>query len=205
MIIIIIILLGQQSCTLRKPRRGINYLSWLLFRGFPFMAPPWGLSTPRAPKEPFQKLRKSNMVTKQVLFLRISTIFCMREAVTISNVSRILPCPLGLKNDLKTTIYFLIFFQKVFFCFFCLRALVFVFFWCHRGAILIHRIVHVLLGCSISVWIAHVLTVLFRWLLTYSTMLVYSTSIKGIGRKLCARAALANWTQKQMILHRLRI
>ena len=60
------------------------------------MAPPWGLSTPRAPKELFQKNRKSNMVTKQVFFLRIPTIFCMREAVIISNVSRILPCPLGL-------------------------------------------------------------------------------------------------------------
>ena len=58
------------------------------------MAPPWGLSTPRAPKELFQKFRKSNMVTKQVFFLRISATFCMREAVTISNGSRILPCPL---------------------------------------------------------------------------------------------------------------
>ena len=60
------------------------------------MAPPWGLSTPRAPKEPFLNVRKSNMVTKQVFFLRIFTIFCMREAVTISYGSRILPCPLGL-------------------------------------------------------------------------------------------------------------
>ena len=59
------------------------------------MAPPWGSSTPRAPKELFQKFRKSNMVTKQEFFLRISTIFCMREAVIISNGSRILPCPLG--------------------------------------------------------------------------------------------------------------
>ena len=60
------------------------------------MAPPWGLSTPRAPKELFQTFQKNNMVTKQVFFLRISTIFCMREAVTISNTSRIVPCPLGL-------------------------------------------------------------------------------------------------------------
>ena len=30
------------------------------------MAPPWGLSTPRAPKELFQTIRKSNMVTKHV-------------------------------------------------------------------------------------------------------------------------------------------
>ena len=40
-----------------------------------FMAPPWGLSTPRAPKELFQKIRKSNMVTKQMFFLRISPYF----------------------------------------------------------------------------------------------------------------------------------
>ena len=59
------------------------------------MAPPWGLSTPRVPKELFQKIRKSKMVTKHVFFIRISTIFCMREAVIISNGTRILPCPLG--------------------------------------------------------------------------------------------------------------
>ena len=80
------------------------------------MAPPWGLSRPRAPKELFQKNRKSNMVTKQVFILRISTIFCMRETVIIPNGSRMLPCPLGLQNDLKTMIYFWTFFQS--FCFY---------------------------------------------------------------------------------------
>ena len=59
----------------------------------------------------------------------------MRETVIISNGSRILPCPLGLKNDLKTTIVFLTFFEK--YCLFFLRALVFAFFWCHRGAMLL--------------------------------------------------------------------
>ena len=82
------------------------------------MAPPWGLSTPRAPKELFNYFLKSDLVTKQVFFLRISTIFCMRKTVIISNGSRILPCPLGLKNDLKTTIYFLTFFQNYFFILF---------------------------------------------------------------------------------------
>ena len=36
------------------------------------MAPPWGLSTPRAPKELFNYFFKSDLVTKQVFFLRIS-------------------------------------------------------------------------------------------------------------------------------------
>ena len=70
------------------------------------MAAPWGLSTPRAPKYLFPKLQKSNLVTKSMFFLRIYTIFCMSEAVTISNGSRILPCPLGPLNALKTKIYF---------------------------------------------------------------------------------------------------
>ena len=78
------------------------------------MAPPWGLSTPRAPKELFNYFLKSDLVTKQVFFLRISTIFCMRETVIISNGSRILPCPLGLKNYLKTKIYFWDFFDLFF-------------------------------------------------------------------------------------------
>ena len=41
-----------------------------------------------------------------MLFLRICTMFCMSEAETISNGSRILPCPLGPYNALKTKIYF---------------------------------------------------------------------------------------------------
>ena len=90
------------------------------------MAPPWGLSTPRAPKELLNFFPKNDLVTKHVFFLRISTIFCMRETVIISNGSRILPCPQGLKNDLETTIYFLDFFEDYFLFF--LRALVFVFF-----------------------------------------------------------------------------
>ena len=56
-----------------------------------------------------------NVVSPKRIFLRISTIFCMRETVIISNVSRILPCPLGHKNDLKTTIYFWTFLQNYFF------------------------------------------------------------------------------------------
>ena len=92
-------------------------------------------------KEPFQKLRKGNMVTKQVFFLRISTIFCMREAVTISNGYRILPCPLGLSKRPKTMIYFWTFSNDLLFGHFpkkkkiFLRALGAIVPWCHRGAI----------------------------------------------------------------------
>ena len=46
-----------------------------------YMAPPWGLSTPRAPKY----YSKNKMVAKSVFFLQICTIFCMRETVYISD------------------------------------------------------------------------------------------------------------------------
>ena len=39
--------------------------------------------------------RKNCLVTEYVFFLRIWTIFCMREAVSILHGSRILPSPLG--------------------------------------------------------------------------------------------------------------
>ena len=41
----------------------------------------------------------------------------MRKTVIISNGSRILPCPLGLQNDLKTKIYFWDFLKIIFFFF----------------------------------------------------------------------------------------
>ena len=54
----------------------------------------------------------------RLFFLRISIIFCMRKFVIISNGFRILPCPPGLQNDLKTKIFFFYFFQKIIFIFF---------------------------------------------------------------------------------------
>ena len=57
------------------------------------MAPPRGLSTPRALK--VKKERKSIGQEIKVV-LQIRTMFCMREAVTISYGSRIIPSPLGL-------------------------------------------------------------------------------------------------------------
>ena len=80
--------------------------------------PTVGALNAESPKRIFQKCSISDLVTKYVFFLRISTIFCMRETVIISNGSRILPCPLGLQNDLKTMIYFLTFFQTIFFILF---------------------------------------------------------------------------------------
>ena len=61
-------------------------------RSIQFMAPPRGLSTPRTLKVKFENIEKQ-LVTKYVFFLRICIIFCMREAVTISYGSRILPRP----------------------------------------------------------------------------------------------------------------
>ena len=58
------------------------------------MAAPRGLSTPRALKVTINKIGKTNGREIQV-FLRIYTIFCVREAVTISYHSRILLSPLG--------------------------------------------------------------------------------------------------------------
>ena len=60
------------------------------------MAPPRGLSTPRAQKVRIQKNPKSDLVTKHTLRAPIWTIFCMREAIYISHGLRILPGPLGL-------------------------------------------------------------------------------------------------------------
>ena len=53
-----------------------------------------------------KKKEKTCWSRDRFLFLRSCTIFCMREAVTIFDGSRILPCPLGLQNDLKTMICF---------------------------------------------------------------------------------------------------
>ena len=76
---------------------------------------PWphrGGSQRRGPQKNFSKSRKNKMVEKCVFFLRSCTIFCMSEAVTISNGSRILPCPLGPQNALKTKIHFCPFSNK---------------------------------------------------------------------------------------------
>ena len=79
-----------------------------------FMAPPGGLSTPRALK--VTHVKKSENVRSQTLFSRICTILCMREAVTISYGSRIFPSPLGLENDAKASIYFWHCFQLLLVC-----------------------------------------------------------------------------------------
>ena len=64
------------------------------------------------------KIQKNNIVTEKMFFLRISIIFCMREAVTISDGSRILPCPRGLKNDLKKRFTFGNFVYFIYFVYF---------------------------------------------------------------------------------------
>ena len=56
------------------------------------VAPPRGLSTPRALSVPIH-IKGKVLVAKYILFLRICTICCMREAATISNGSRILSSP----------------------------------------------------------------------------------------------------------------
>ena len=46
-------------------------------------------------------------VTKYVFCLQICNMFCIHEAVTISNHSRVLPSTVGLLHDLKTSKVFL--------------------------------------------------------------------------------------------------
>lgn len=61
-----------------------------------YMAPSRGLSTPRSLKvKPNKKLKNNSLVTRYMFFLRMCNILCMREAVTISIGSHILPSPLG--------------------------------------------------------------------------------------------------------------
>ena len=67
---------------------------FLLF-GSLLMAPRWGLSTPRAPKEMFGKKSKMCKVVKQTFRARIWTIFCMPEATYISGGFRMLRGRLG--------------------------------------------------------------------------------------------------------------
>ena len=74
------------------------------------MAPPRGLSTPRALKVKIKT--KKEMVAKYAFFVRICTIFCIREAVYISYGSRIPPRPLKRHknfNLLSTIFQFVIF------------------------------------------------------------------------------------------------
>ena len=77
--------------------------------------PHQGALNTESPKRIFHYFGKGDLVMKYVFFLRISIIFCMRETVIISNGSRILPCLLGSKNDLKTMIYLFTFLGKLFF------------------------------------------------------------------------------------------
>jgi hypothetical protein len=66
-----------------------------------------GGSQHREPQNNFSNIFEKVIWSRnRCFFLRISIIFCMRETVIISNGSRILPCFIGPKNDLKTTIYF---------------------------------------------------------------------------------------------------
>ena len=86
---------------------------------FLFQSPTVGALNAESLKGTFYFFLKSDLVTKQLFFfLRITTIFCMRKTVIISNGSRILPCPLGLQNDQKTKIYFWAFFESYFFVLF---------------------------------------------------------------------------------------
>ena len=99
------------------------------------MAPLLGLSTPRALKVNKTKEMKSIRVAEQVLFLRFCTIFCMREAETISDGSRILPSPhRPLKRPYNFNLFFIPFYN---FCFLGLlfRAVGAMVPWCHSGAI----------------------------------------------------------------------
>ena len=57
-----------------------------------------GLSTPRALTVKTNKIWKTHLVTKYEFSVRNCTIVCMREVVTISYGSRILPSPLASKT-----------------------------------------------------------------------------------------------------------
>ena len=64
-------------------------------RVYESMAPPWGLSTQRAPEELLQTNSKCYLVAKQAFRARICTIFCMREATYISGGFHMRDGPLG--------------------------------------------------------------------------------------------------------------
>ena len=74
---------------------------------------PGALNT-ESPKRTFPQISKKQFGHEIYVFLRICTMFCTSEAVTISNGSRIFLCPLGPQNALKTKIYFWHFFQTLF-------------------------------------------------------------------------------------------
>ena len=120
-----------------KVRTLINYrpISFLCcFLHGTALWPHRGGSQHREPQKSFFNIFEKVIWSRnKVFFLRISIIFCMRETVIISNGSRILPCLLGPKNDLKTTIYFFTIFENYFLFF--LRAFGDIVTWCHRGAI----------------------------------------------------------------------
>ena len=88
-----------------------------------------GLSTPKAPEELFQKNPKNKLVAKKKFFLRICTIFCMREAVYIPYVSRILPAPRPLKRPQNRGLFLGIFPKRM------RGGLGTMVPWCHGGAI----------------------------------------------------------------------
>ena len=74
-----------------------------------FIGPSAGALDAESPKS---KKLKGCLVTKYALFLRICTIFCMRETTYISYGVRMRASPLGTKNAIKTKIYFWAFFPK---------------------------------------------------------------------------------------------
>ena len=102
----------QQNVEIRRHGKK-NF--WLLA----FHGPTVGAINAESPKRTFstKKERRINWSRKRCFFLKICTISCMSEAVTISNGSRILPAPLGPLNALKTKICFLAFTPQFLFIF----------------------------------------------------------------------------------------
>ena len=62
------------------------------------------LNAESSPPQKTSKKKKVSWSRNTYFVLRICTILCMRDAVAISSVSRILPSPLGPLNALKTKI-----------------------------------------------------------------------------------------------------
>ena len=79
--------MGQEPVPINSPQNQATTDPPILNHG-----PTVGALTPTAPKGFFHKFQKSNLVTKYLFLLRTYTIFCMSEAATISNASRILSC-----------------------------------------------------------------------------------------------------------------
>ena len=105
-----------------------------------------------------------------MFFLRICTIFCMSEAVTISNVSRILQYPHRRLKRPQNQVFLWGIFAKHFFI--LLKALAAIVPWCHRGDNLRFRLRDAL-TLRISAGGTIPLSARFRWI----------ASVANFGRK----------------------